>query len=183
MILQANQRISKECGMQVFHFLAGALILLFGRPLYWALVAVLGFVIGFDLVQDLALADSQAMQVLIAIGAGILAAALAVAFQWLAFGLVGFLAGSFLLQAAIERFEITAGNETMWYLIGGVVGAVVGLMLADWAVIVLSALAGAMMITNQIELEEQTRGLILVGLAIVGVVFQRRQLNRKTRQH
>ena len=33
--------------MPIFHFIAGMLILLFGRPLYWALVALLGFVIGF----------------------------------------------------------------------------------------------------------------------------------------
>lgn len=165
--------------MQVFHFLAGALMLLFGRPLYWALVAVLGFVIGFDVVQETALVDSEFLQILIAVGAGILAAGLAVAFQWLAFGLVGFLAGSFLLQTAIERYEIAAGNETIWYIVGGVLGAIVALMLVDWAVIILSALAGAMMITGPVDVEEQTRALITIGLTVVGVVFQRRQLTRQ----
>lgn len=165
--------------MQVFQFLAGALMLLFGRPLYWALVAVLGFVIGFDLVQQMALVESQFLEVLIAVGAGLLAGGMAVAFQWLAFGLVGFLSGSFLLEAFMARYEIGAGNETVWYLVGGVIGAIVALMLVDWAVIVLSALAGAMMISGQIQVEEQTRALIMVGLTIVGVIFQRRQLTRE----
>ncbi|MCA9067833.1 MAG: DUF4203 domain-containing protein [Planctomycetaceae bacterium] len=171
--------------MQEFHSLsgypaiiAGAVMLLFGRPLYWAMVAVLGFVIGFDIVHEQALVDSPALQVLIAVGAGVLAAGMAVAFQWLAFGLAGFLAGGFLLQAVIERYEITAGNETVWYIVGGVLGGIVALKLVDWAVIVLSAVAGAMMVTGEMDVEDQNRALVIVGLSLVGVAFQRFQLNR-----
>jgi hypothetical protein len=165
--------------MQVFHILAGVIVLLFGRPLYWALVAVLGFVIGFDLVQDLAISDSQLIRFLIALGAGILAAGLAVAFQWLAFGLVGFLSGSYLVQAALARYEIASDNQGLWILAGGVVGGVIGLMLVDWAVIILSSLAGATLISDEIRVDHQTRLLILLGLAIVGIAFQRTRLKRE----
>jgi len=167
--------------MQVFYFLAGALMLLFGRPLYWALVAVLGFAIGYDLVRDLAVAESQILQVLIAVGAGVLAAGLAVVFQWIAFGLVGFLSGSYLVQAAFEHYEWATDHETIWFFVGGVIGAIIAIQLVDWAVIVLSALAGAAMITGQIELEQQIRLLVLLGLTAVGVIFQRKQL--KDRGH
>jgi hypothetical protein len=165
--------------MQVFHILAGLVVLLFGRPLYWALVAVLGFVIGFDLVQDLAISDSKLIQFLVALGAGILAAGLAVAFQWLAFGLVGFLSGSYLVQAALVRYDIGGDNQALWILAGGVVGGVIGLMLADWAVIILSSLAGATLISDEINVDQQTRLLILLGLTVIGVAFQRTRLRRE----
>jgi hypothetical protein len=164
--------------MQAFHFLAGILILLFGRSLYWALIAVLGFLIGFEVVRDLAVAESPLIRVLLAVGAGILAAGLAVAFQWLAFGLVGFLSGSYLVQAAFVRYEVASEHTGVWILVGGVVGGVIALMLVDWAVIALSALAGAMMISNQIEVQTQTRLLAMLILTIVGIIFQRRRLKR-----
>ncbi len=165
--------------MQVFQFLAGVVVLLFGRPLYWALVAVLGFLIGYELVRDLAIAQSPLMRVLLAVGAGLIAAGLAVAFQWLAFGLVGFLAGSYLVQAALVRYEITTANPAIWIIVGGVIGAVIAFLLVDWAVIVLSSVAGATMIANQFEVANQTRLLIMLGLIVVGVIFQRTRLNRE----
>jgi Domain of unknown function (DUF4203) len=168
----------KERLMQAFHFLAGVLVLLFGRSLYWALIAVLGFLIGFEVVKNLAMFDSRLVQVLVAIGAGILAAGLAVAFQWLAFGLVGFLAGSYLVQTVLVRYNIASEHSSLWILAGGVICGVIALMLVDWAVITLSALAGAMMITGEIPAKPQTRLLILLALTIVGIIFQRSQLKR-----
>jgi hypothetical protein len=44
---------------------------------------------------------------------------LAVGFQWLAFGLVGFLAGHFLVQTALAHFEVTQ-NATIWILAGAI---------------------------------------------------------------
>ena len=168
--------------MQLFHFIAGTLVLLFGRPLYWVLVAVLGFLIGYDLVRDLAVSDSEVIQFLIALAAGIIAAGLAVAFQWLAFGLVGFLAGSYLVQAGFERYGYASDYDSILIIVGGVIGAVVALNIVDWAVIVLSALAGATMISDQIEMDNQLRLLVLLGLTVVGVAFQRKQLNDKERK-
>jgi hypothetical protein len=168
--------------MQAFHFLAGALVLLFGRSLYWALIAVLGFLLGFQLVRDLAMFDSRLIQVLVAIGAGILAAGLAVAFQWLAFGLVGFLAGSYLVQAALVRFDIATEHSGLWILAGGIAAGVIALMLVDWAVISLSALAGAMMISGEVHVKPQTRLLVMLGLTIAGILFQRSQLKKDQRR-
>lgn len=165
--------------MQPFHILAGVVVLFFGRALYWALVAVLGFVIGFDLVQELAISDSQMIRLLVAIGVGVLAAGLAVAFQWLAFGLVGFLSGSYLVQAALVRYQIGGDNHALWILLGGVVGGVIALMLVDWAVIILSSLAGATLISDEINVDHKTRLMILLGLTIVGVAFQRTRLKRE----
>ena len=168
--------------MQVFQFLAGVLILLFGRSLYWALVAVLGFLIGFDLVGDLALTDSPLMRSLVAIGVGILAAGLAVAFQWLAFGLVGFLAGSYLVQTWLVRYDAATDNAGLWIIVGGVLCGIVCLMLVDWAVIGLSSLAGAMMISAEIPVKPETRLLILVGLTVFGMVVQGNRLKSDKRR-
>ncbi len=158
--------------------LSPALILLFGRPLYWALVALLGFVIGFEFAGNLGISDSQLIQGLIAVGVGIVAALLAVAFQWLAFGLVGFLSGCYLVQIALTQYELAGNNNTAWIIIGGVIGAVIALLLVDWAIIILSSLAGATMIAAEIPVEHQIRLAILAGLAIAGIIFQRTRLTR-----
>ncbi len=164
--------------MQIFHFIAGVLILLFGRPLYWALVALLGFVIGLEFAGNLGISDSTFVQALIAVGIGIVAALLAVAFQWLAFGLVGFFSGCYLVQIAMAQYELPGENDALWVIVGGVIGAVIALLLVDWAIIILSSLAGATMIAAEIPVEHQIRLAILAGLAIVGIIFQRTRLSR-----
>jgi hypothetical protein len=136
--------------------------------------------IGFDLVQDLAVTQSPLIRMLAALAIGLLAAGLAVGFQWLAFGLVGFLAGHFLVQTALAHFEVTQ-NATIWILAGGVIGGVLGLWLVDWAVIFLSSLAGATMIASEVNAEARIRVLILVALTTVGVVFQRTRLRQSQR--
>ena len=58
------------------------------------------------------------------------------------------------------------------------IGAVIALLLVDWAIIILSSLAGATMIAAEIPVEHQIRLAILAGLAVVGIIFQRSRLTR-----
>ena len=82
--------------MQLLHAILGALILFFGRRLYWLAVGVLGFLMGVQLAAEL-LAEAQlVVQLLAAVAAGILGATLAVVFQRVAFAIGGFLAGAYL---------------------------------------------------------------------------------------
>ena len=70
------------------------------------------------------------------------------------------------------------GEGTGWivYLIAGVVGLVLMLVLFDWALILLSSLAGANLIVTgvsaRVHLPQETWFLALIALALVGVVVQ-----------
>ncbi len=165
--------------MPLIRIVLGVGVLLFGRPLYWALVAVLGFFVGFDLVQDLEISDSQILQFLVPIGAGILAAGIAILAQWLAFALIGFLSGSYLVIAAMEQYNLAASDPQLWIIGGGILGAVVALLLVDWAVILLSSLVGASLITKQLPIQPEVRMPVVLGLALVGMIYQRNRLNRQ----
>jgi hypothetical protein len=50
----------------------------------------------------------------------------------------------------------------------------------DWAIIILSSLAGAATIVDQLDLKPSTAAIILVALATIGILIQARRLRRAT---
>ena len=58
------------------------------------------------------------------------------------------------------------------YLIGGIIGALLVVFLFDWALIVLSSLAGASLISQALLLPAGIAGVIFLALVIVGIVIQ-----------
>jgi len=80
----------------VADLLAGAVLLLLGRKLFWLFVAVAGFYLSFEAARAL-LADQPAWLIwLVAIAAGLLGAVLAMLFQRVGFALAGFYAAAYI---------------------------------------------------------------------------------------
>ena len=78
-----------------------------------------------------------------------------------------------------NRFAIHAGGDpNIWTIIGGVIGAIAAAMLMDWAIIILSSLAGAAAILTpfQAKLDEKMLPIAFLVLAVVGIVFQGRRM-------
>ncbi len=159
----------------------GVVMLLFGRALYWAFVAIVGFLIGMALAQTWPWLNQQTqiVQLLVALGCGVLGAILGLLVQRLAFAIGGFFAGGYLAMAVAARFHL-GGDPHIWMIAGGVIGAIVAAMIMDWAIIVLSSLAGAAAILTpfQTKLDDRVSGIIFLVLAVVGIVFQSRRLVR-----
>jgi uncharacterized membrane protein YkvI len=65
------------------------------------------------------------------------------------------------------------------YLIGGIIGVLLVIFLFDWAIITLSSLAGASLITQALPLPSGLGGIIFLGLVIIGVVIQGSTLQRE----
>src|SRR5262245_42282049 len=83
----------------------GVVLLLFGRPLYWAFVAIAGFLVGMALANHW-LADQQAwIRIIVAVAAGIIGAVLGIFIQRLAFAIGGFFAGGYLALAVTQHMN------------------------------------------------------------------------------
>ncbi|HEY2826559.1 MAG TPA: DUF4203 domain-containing protein [Pirellulales bacterium] len=157
--------------------LLGVVVLLFGRSLYWAFIAIAGFLLGMALANEW-LADKQEwVRILAAVGAGLIGAVLGIVLQRLAFAIGGFFTGGYLALVLVARWRL-GGDPHIWMIVGGVIGAIAAAMLMDWAIIVLSSLAGAAAILApfQAKLDNRMLPIAFLVLAVVGIVFQGRRM-------
>jgi hypothetical protein len=154
----------------------GVVVLLFGRSLYWVFVAIAGFLIGMEMANVWMRGQEDWMRLLVAVGAGVLGAIIGIFVQRLAFAIGGFFAGAYFAVAVAARFGL-AGDPNVWAIVGGVIGAILAALLMDWAIIVLSSLAGAAAIMSpfQPKLDPKIAAAIYLVLVAVGIVFQGRR--------
>jgi hypothetical protein len=154
----------------------GVVVLLFGRSLYWLFVAIAGFLIGMEMANVWMRGQEDWMRLLVAVGAGVLGAIIGIFVQRLAFAIGGFFAGAYFAAAVAARFGL-AGDPNVWAIVGGVIGAILAALLMDWAIIVLSSLAGAAAIMSpfQPKLDPKIAAAIYLVLVAVGIVFQGRR--------
>lgn len=151
----------------------GAVLLLAGRPLFWLFVGVMGFVVAFDLASMHLVGQPRLIILVIALVAGLAGIILALLLQRVAFGVAGFLAGGYLVSMGGVVLGWSPGSGfDLAMLIGGIVGALAGLLLADWALIVFSSLIGAAMIVDALRLGHNSGLLLFAGLTVVGIAVQ-----------
>lgn len=169
--------------MNILQPILGSVVLLFGRKLYWAFVAIVGFLVGMQF-GELAFADQpEFVTLLIAVIIGALGALLAVFAQRFAFGLGGFYVGGYLALNLAKAGAITSNAMLVWFAIGAILGAIIAVVLMDWAIIILSSLAGAGAIVDALVLSPAVSLAVFIGLAILGIIVQARQLEpRRTQQ-
>ena len=159
--------------MTAFRLLAGALLLLLGRRLFWLFVGLIGFAAGLTLAQRWLADQPEWYSLLIALGIGLLGALLALFLQRLAIGVAGFLAGAVIGSTLASTFAGDAAS-VMWVgiLIGGIFGAVLLLVFFDMGLIGLSAFVGATLIVQALQLTRETGVVAAIVLFILGLAFQ-----------
>jgi hypothetical protein len=64
----------------------------------------------------------------------------------------------------------------VFYLIGGIIGAILFAIFFDWTLIILSSLSGAVILTQSFFLPRTWDIFLITGLFIVGVIVQARVL-------
>jgi hypothetical protein len=161
----------------------GVIILFFGRRLFWLCVAAIGFAAGFELAPHLLHEPTPLLALSIALVLGFIGALLATFLQKLAIAVAGFLGGGKLAVAIASTFFVQYDQYyLLTFLIGGVIGALLLLMLFDWALIFLSAAVGAHLIQTAIQaafvLPATGNAILFVVLVIIGVLFQAGALRR-----
>src|SRR5216110_3048301 len=144
--------------------LIGIVILLFGRKLFWLCVAAVGFAAGVEIAPHLVNEPSPLLALTVALVLGLIG---------------GFLAGGKLAGAIAAAFFVHyAQYSTFIFLVGGVIGAILLLVLFDWALIVVSSLIGAHLIQSAIVLPASGSTIVFIGVAIVGIVVQAASFRR-----
>src|SRR5213596_3364602 len=164
----------------ILSILIGVVILLFGRKLFWLCVAAIGFAAGVELAPHLVQDPSALLSLTISLLLGIIGALLALFLQKIAIAVLGFLAGGKLAGAIAAAFFVHyAQYSTIVLVVGGRVGAILLLVLFDWALIVVSSLMGAHLIQSAIVLPASGSTILFVGLAIIGIMIQVASLRRR----
>jgi Domain of unknown function (DUF4203) len=161
--------------MPLFNLILGLTLLVFGRKLFWLFVAIAGFLFGIQLGGLLFPDYAPWIRLLVALGAGLLGALLAVLVQRVAFALAGFYGGAYL--ALIGAQSLGAGRvSTPLFVVGGVVGALIAALIMDWAIIVISSLVGAGAVVQALALEQRISIIVFLVLATAGILVQARLL-------
>jgi hypothetical protein len=161
--------------MNILNLVLGAIVLLFGRSLFWAFVAIVGFLVGLEIGQQLAANQAAGIQILIGLGLGVVGALIAIFAQRVGFAIAGFYAGGYLGVEAAQSIALPS-DPMVWFVIGGVIGALVAFVMMDWAIVVLSSFVGAGAITAALGAESTASAVLFVVLTAVGIIFQGRRL-------
>jgi hypothetical protein len=160
--------------------LIGAIILLFGRRLFWLCVAAVGFAAGVELAPHFVQQPTPLLALTFALVLGFVGALVALFLQKVATAVAGFLAGGKLALAIAAAFFFQHANYlTIVFIVGGIVGAVLLLALFDWALIVFSTVVGAYLIETAIVLPAAGTAVLFVALALIGVVAQTIAMRRR----
>jgi hypothetical protein len=153
--------------------LIGAVILFFGRKLFWLCVAAVGFAAGAELAPHFVHQPTSLTALTFALVLGFIGALIALFLQKMAIAIAGFLAGGKLATAIVAAFLV---NLTPYYwitfVIGGIIGAVLLLALFDWALIFFSAIVGAYLIQSAVTLPSTGSAILFIALAAVGFFVQ-----------
>lgn len=161
--------------MLALSIILGAIVLLFGRKLFWAFVAIAGFLIGVEVAGSLMADQSVGLQILVGIGLGVAGAIVAVVAERVGFALAGLFAVGYLsvIAGGVLMPDL---NPLVWFIAGGLCGAILAAVLMDRAIIVLSSFVGATAIVAPMKFSPNLALVATIGLIIVGIAFQWRNM-------
>ncbi len=151
------------------NLILGGVLLVAGRKLFWLFVGAAGFVTGIQLTSRV-WHGNEGLAIIVGLVIGFIFALLAIFLQRVAIGIAGFLSGAYILSALATMLGMN--TSLVVYILGGVVGLMLVSYLFDWAIITLSSLAGALLITELFSQQRGIGGLAFVILLIAGVVIQ-----------
>ena len=113
-----------------------------GRQLFWLFVGGIGFLFGLNIAGSLLAGQSETTALLFALVIGLIGAVAALFLQRLAVNTAGFVGGGVIAVQLIEAMALEVGSTLVPFIMGGVIGLILVSILFDWALILLSSLAG-----------------------------------------
>ena len=162
----------------ILDIIFGGALLLVGRKLFWLFVGAIGFVIGIQVATRF-FHGSELITIVAGLVLGIIFAVLAIFLESIAIAIAGFLGGGYILLSITTSLGIDKG-AVAWiaFIIGGILGLILISILFDWALIIISSLAGASMVVSGFNFGMATTGLIFLILLIAGILIQASELRR-----
>lgn len=162
---------------------AGALLLLFGRRLYWFFAGIVGFVATFLLVGRLMPELNEGAALVVALIGGAAGAVLTVFAHRLLLGVIGALGGGLIALWQAQALGLEQGAA--WLLavvLGVVVGAWLISALFEFALALLSSLLGAQLLVDVFAIEPQWVLPAYLGLVGFGLLFQLMRSKRRRKR-
>lgn len=154
---------------------AGSLLLLLGRKLFWLFVAIVGFLVGMIFFPQLLPGQDEQVILTVSLIAGLLGALLSVLLQKFAIGLAGLLAGGYIAYYLLQTVTINMGSyQWLAIIAGALLGAVLAGSMVDWALILITSASGSVVITQNLPVTMPLSGVILLLFFIAGIVAQGR---------
>ena len=158
---------------QAAQIVAGLLVLFLGRRLFWLFVGVVGFFFGLRFGIEAFKGLSEWLLLMVSILIGLVSAGLTILLQRLAVIIAGGVAGGMIAMEVAPAFGLrTEAGQWLAFVAGTLLIAVIFYVLFDPALIVFSALTGAVMIAEAFPLDPMIEPLLLGLLFIVGAAVQ-----------
>jgi hypothetical protein len=157
---------------------AGTLLMLWGRQLFWLAVAAVGAVLAGDLALRIPALAQGELRWLAPLLAAVAGALLAVFLQRVAIALTGFLggAGAAWWSVTANLLPLSAEQDRLAVVALVLAAGALGAFLAGWlftgALAVLSSLAGALLVVRAVAPGPPWDLALLLGVALFGVVIQ-----------
>jgi hypothetical protein len=159
------------------NLILGIGLLLVGRKLFWLFVAAAGFFAGVELINRF-WNGPEWLSIVVGLVVGLLFALLALGLKTIAISIAGFFLGGSALLSLASAFGIERGL-LIFYIIGGVLGIIFIGIFFDWALIIISSLAGASMIAQTLDMQRAIfSGVIFIILLLIGIVVQSNDMSR-----
>jgi hypothetical protein len=163
----------------IVSILLGIILLVAGRRLFWLFVAAVGFLYGLNFAPMIFNGGSELMYLAVALGCGIVGALLGVFAQKIAVAIAGGLLGGYFASELFYGATWHQHFPAIAFIIGAIAGAILVLMLFDWALIIWSSITGSILIVHSFHLAESERNILFLALVVVGIAVQARLLRRR----
>lgn len=178
-MVEVTAAAATNFSVPILSILIGAIVLLFGRRLFWLCVAAVGFAAGFEIAPHFVHEPTAMLTLTLGLVFGFIGALLALFLQKVAIAIAGFLAGGKFATAIAAAFFVgSTGYFGVIFLAGGIVGALLLLLLFDSALIVISSIVGAYLIGHTIVLPPAGSTILFIGLAAIGIAVQAAMFRR-----
>jgi hypothetical protein len=155
----------------LFLLLAGVALLLAGRRLFWLFVGLVGFFTVYQWFEPYGAAPN--VRLLVAVLAGVAGIFLAIFLQRVAVALAGFFVGGwFVAQLVGLHMAHPRGMDLMIFAVAGILAAILAVKVFDFALVLLSSLAGAGLIADALRLAPHPGQVLILVLFVVGIAVQ-----------
>jgi hypothetical protein len=164
----------------ILQILLSIVPLLFGRRLFWVVVAVAGFLVGLALSSSLLAGQPQLIHIVVGLALGLIGGLLAVFFIKPMAAIGGFLALGGAALMLSDPLGITGAGRWIVFLVAGVIGVFLVLSLFDWALIINSSASGATGIAAGLSglfgsMPQAVYLIIVLVLLAAGIFYQWRE--------
>jgi hypothetical protein len=164
------------------NLILGIGLLLAGRKLFWLFIAAAGFFAGVELINRF-WHGPEWLSIVVGLVVGLLFALLAMGLKTVAIGIAGFFLGGSALLSLATAFGMERGLFIL-YIIGGILGIIFISVFFDWALIIISSLAGASMIAQTLDMHRVlVSGVIFILLFLVGIAVQSNDMAKIKKHH